>query len=90
VTFMEWNIDDKRINQKYVGNEAYIIKNGEISGIAKHPSIELSTFEIFSKIDAVGKNIEFHPATCGKSEPMQDMEVYTGGANIRLRNVRIK
>ncbi|MEM1513563.1 MAG: TldD/PmbA family protein [Candidatus Thermoplasmatota archaeon] len=90
VTFMEWNIDDKRINQKYVGNEAYIIKNGEISGIAKHPSIELSTFEIFSKIDAVGKKIEFYPATCGKSEPIQDMEVFTGGANIRLRNVRIK
>ncbi|MBC7081787.1 MAG: TldD/PmbA family protein [Thermoplasmatales archaeon] len=90
VTFMEWNIDDKRINQKYVGNEAYIIKNGEISGIAKHPCIEISTFDIFSKIDAIDKRLEFHPATCGKSEPMQDMEVSVGGANIRLRDVRIK
>ncbi|MBC7129116.1 MAG: TldD/PmbA family protein [Thermoplasmatales archaeon] len=90
ITFMEWNIDDRRINQKYVGNEAYTIKNGEIAGIAKHPCIELSTFEIFSKIDAVGKNIEFHPATCGKSEPIQDIEVSTGGADIRIRDIRIK
>ncbi len=90
VTFMEWNIDDNRINQKYVGNEAYIIKNGELSGIAKHPCIEISTFDIFSKIDAIGKKLEFHPATCGKSEPMQDMEVSIGGADIRLKNVRIK
>src|SRR3989344_2176554 len=26
-SFMEWNIDDKRWQQKYVGNEAYLIEN---------------------------------------------------------------
>ncbi len=89
-TFMEWNIDDKRINQKYVGEEAYIIKNGEIAGIAYHPAIEISTFDFFKKVDAAGKNLEFYPATCGKGDPMQGIEVTTGGVDLRLREVKIK
>ena len=28
-SFTEWNIDDKRMHQRYVGAEAYIIKNGK-------------------------------------------------------------
>ncbi len=90
VTFMEWNIDDMRVNQKYVGEEAYIIENGDIVGIAKHPAIEISTFDFFKKVDAAGKNLEFYPATCGKGDPMQGIEVSTGGVDLRLRNVVIK
>ncbi len=89
-TFMEWNIDDKRINQKYVGQEAYIIKKGDIAGIAYHPAIEISTFDLFKKVDAVGKNLEFYPAICGKGEPMQDIEVSTGGVDLRVRGMKIK
>jgi len=89
-TFMEWNIDDMRINQKYVGQEAYIIKNGEINGIAYHPAIEISTFDFYRKVDAAGKKLEFYPATCGKGEPMQGIEVSTGGVDLRLRDVAIK
>lgn len=89
-TFMEWNIDDTRQNQKYVGQEAYIIRKGEMEGIARHPAIEISTFDFYKKVDAVGKNLEFYPATCGKGDPMQGIEVSTGGADIRLRNVKIK
>ncbi len=89
-TYMEWNIDDTRINQKYVGEEAYIIKKGEICGIAYHPSIEISTFEFYKKVDAAGKKLEFYPATCGKGDPMQGIEVSTGGVDLRVRNVRIK
>src|SRR3989344_2020543 len=29
--FMEWNIDDKRFNQKYVGADAYLIENGKVT-----------------------------------------------------------
>ncbi len=90
VTYMEWNIDDKRINQKYVGEEAYIIRNGEIDGIAYHPAIEITTFDFYKKVDGVGKNLQFYPATCGKGEPMQGIEVSTGGVDIRLRDVSIK
>ncbi|RLF47274.1 MAG: TldD/PmbA family protein [Thermoplasmata archaeon] len=90
VTFMEWNIDDKRINQKYVGEEAYIIKNGRIEGIAYHPAIEISTFDFYRKVDAAGKELQFYPATCGKGDPMQGIEVSTGGVDLRLRNMAIK
>jgi len=90
VTYMEWNIDDVRINQKYVGEEAYIIRNGEIDGIAYHPSIEISTFEFYKKADAAGEKLLFYPATCGKGDPMQGIEVSIGGVDIRIRDVRIK
>jgi TldD protein len=89
VTFMEWNIDDRRVNQNYVGEEAYLIKNGEIAGIAKHPKLEISTFEFYRKIDAAGTNLAFYPATCGKGDPMQGIEVTTGGVDLRLRDVRL-
>lgn len=89
-TFMEWNIDDMRLNQKYVGEEAYLIKNGEIGGIAYHPAIEISTYEFYKKVDGAGKELEFYPATCGKGDPMQGIEVSTGGVDLRIRDVVIK
>lgn len=89
VTFMEWNIDDRRENQKYVGQEAYHIKNGELSNIVVHPRIEISTLEFYKKVDAAGKNLFFYPATCGKGDPMQGIPVSTGGVDLRLRDVRI-
>ncbi|HDN50734.1 MAG TPA: TldD/PmbA family protein, partial [Thermoplasmatales archaeon] len=90
VTFMEWNIDDRRVNQKYVGEEAYLIKNGEIGGIATHPAIEISTFDFYRKVDAAGKELSFYPATCGKGDPMQGIEVSTGGVDLRLRDMVIR
>ncbi len=89
-TYVEWNIDDRRYNQKYVGEEAYIIKNGEISGIAYHPIIEMTTPKLYNSIDAVGKELKFYPATCGKGDPMQGVPVTTGGVDLRLRGVKIK
>ena len=89
-TFMEWNIDDNRMNQKYVGEEAYIIRKGEIAGIAYHPVIEISTFDFYRKVDAAGKELQFYPATCGKGDPMQGIEVSTGGVDLRVRDVIIK
>lgn len=89
-TYMEWNIDDRRYNQKYVGEEAYIIKNGEIAGIAYHPAIEFTTPFFYRNIDAMGKNLEFHAATCGKGDPMQGIAVTTGGVDIKIKNMVIK
>ena len=33
----------RRINQKYVGSEAYIIENGNLTGPAASPTIEITT-----------------------------------------------
>ncbi|MCR8433499.1 MAG: TldD/PmbA family protein [Candidatus Korarchaeota archaeon] len=88
-TFGEWNIDDRRYNQIYVGQEAYIIENGEIKEPVWRPVLEITTPRYYASIDAVDKNLAFQPATCGKGDPSQGVPVFTGGPNVRLRNVRI-
>ncbi|MAG47474.1 TldD-like protein [archaeon] len=89
-SFTEWNIDDKRWNQKYVGSEAYLIKNGEIAYPLIRPTIEITTPSLYGSIDAIGKNFELHSASCGKGEPMQGLPVSLGGPSIRIRNITIK
>jgi TldD protein len=88
--FNEWNIDDRRYNQKYVGREAYMIENGEISTPVRAPVLEITTPGFWSSVVAVGKKMEFFGGSCGKGDPMQGMEVDMGGPMILLRNVLIK
>lgn len=87
-SFMEWNIDDKRFSQKYTGDEAYLIENGEITKPVKHPSIEITTPKLWSSVDMVANNLQFFAASCGKGEPQQGIPVFTGGPSIRLRKIR--
>ena len=91
-SFTEWNIDDKRLQSKYVGQEAYLIKNGEVTDtLVLKPALEISSPGLFQSIDAQGKSttIEWQGAFCGKSEPGQGCPVWTGGPFIRSRNVRL-
>ena len=87
--FMEWNIDDRRYNQRYVGLEAYLIENGEITTPIRNPILEVTTPGLYGSVDAVGKEMEFAGATCGKGDPMQGAPVWTGGPPIRLRQIRL-
>ncbi len=89
-SFTEWNIDDKRFNQRYVGREAYWIENGELKHPLARPVIETTTQIFWSSVDGVSKRVEYDAATCGKGDPMQGMPVYTGGPIIRLRGVHVK
>ena len=91
-SFTEWNIDDKRLQSKYVGQEAYLIKNGEVTNsMILKPALEISSPGLFGSIDAQGKleSLEWQGAFCGKSEPGQGCPVWTGGPFVRLRNVRL-
>ncbi|MBI4095910.1 MAG: TldD/PmbA family protein [DPANN group archaeon] len=88
-SFMEWNIDDKRYNNRYVGSECYLIENGEIKLPVRNPIIELTTPALYGAIDALADNTEFHAASCGKGEPMQAIPVTHGGPSIRLRGIRL-
>ncbi len=88
-SFMEWNIDDKRWNQRYVGLEAYMIEDGKVTVPVRNPVIEITTEKLFSSIDAVGRDLDFTAATCGKGDPMQGVPVYTGGPSVRMRRIRI-
>jgi len=89
-SFTEWNIDDRRFNQRYVGRESYLIEDGEIGPPVARPTIEMTTEGFWSAVDAVSEKLEFRAATCGKSEPSQGVPVYTGGPAIRLREVFMK
>ena len=88
--FGEWNIDDKRLHQRYVGNECYLIKNSKIKEPVRSPVLEISTFGFYRAIDAVSNKIEMSAAICGKGEPIQGVNVGLGGPLVRLRNIRLR
>jgi TldD protein len=88
-SFMEWNIDDRRYNQRYVGLEAYLIDNGETTTPVRNPILEVTTPGLYGSVDAVGKGVEFSGATCGKGDPMQGVPVWTGGPPIRLTQIQL-
>lgn len=88
-SFMEWNINDTRYHQRYVGSEAYMIKDGEIHHPIKQPVLELTTPAFYSSIDALSDKVGFYAGNCGKGEPMQGIPVWMGGPMARLRNIRL-
>ncbi|MDA4111998.1 MAG: TldD/PmbA family protein [Thaumarchaeota archaeon] len=87
--FMEWNIDDKRLNQRYVGLESYLIENGELKDAIKDPVLEITTPKYWGSIDARADDLQYTCGTCGKGDPMQGAPVFFGAPHIRLRNVRV-
>jgi TldD protein len=89
-SYTEWNIDDKRYNQKYIGRESYLIENGEIKTMVKRPVLEVTTPAFWSSVDACGKDMLFRAGNCGKGDPIQEMEVLYGGPTTRLRNIQMR
>jgi len=87
--FMEWNIDDRRFNQRYVGLEAYQLENGKLKERVRNPILEMTTIGLWSAIDAVGEDLEFKAGYCGKGDPSQAIPVWMGGPHVRLRKVRL-
>ena len=88
--FTEWNIDDIRFNEKYVGKEAYHISNGKIAEQVRRPVIETNTIKFYSAIDAVAREMEFFAGACGKGDPEQAVDVWMGGPHARLRDLYIQ
>ncbi len=88
-SYMEWNIDDERWSQRYIGLEAYLIEGGELKQLIRNPVLEITTKSFYSAIDAVGKDLRFYAGTCGKGEPAQGVPVWLGGPDVRLRNIRL-
>ncbi|MGA1974852.1 MAG: TldD/PmbA family protein [Conexivisphaerales archaeon] len=87
--FMEWNIDDKRLNGRYVGHEAYLIEHGEVKGLVRNPVIEISTPRLWGGVYARGKEMEFGAATCGKGDPQQGAPVWHGGPKFVVKDVKV-
>lgn len=89
-SYMEWNIDDIRWNQKYVGLECYLIENGKLGELITNVPLEITTGFYFKNITAVGKDLKFEPGTCGKGDPMQGVPVWFGSPTIKVSNVVIR
>lgn len=87
--FTEWNIDDKRLNQKYVGCISYMIRNGTLAEPVCAPTLEISTPTLWSSVESAANNLEFHAGTCGKGEPMQGIPVWLGGPSVKLKNIKL-
>ncbi|MDG6901944.1 MAG: TldD/PmbA family protein [Nitrososphaerota archaeon] len=88
-TFTEWNIDDKRLNQRYVALEAYAIEQGELRGLLKYPVLEITTPKLWGSVKARSRHMEFEAATCGKGDPMQGAPVWTGGPETLLAGIKL-
>ncbi len=88
-TFTEWNIDDKRLNQRYVALEAYLVENGEMKGLVKSPVLEITTPRLWGSVKARSRTLEFEAATCGKGDPMQGAPVWTGGPDTLLTRIKL-
>ncbi len=88
-SYMEWNIDDKRFNQKYTGLEAYRIENGELKELVRRPRLEVTTPTFWSSVDACAKDLEFSTGNCGKNDPQDSCPVWFGGPHARLRGIRL-
>ncbi len=88
-SYQEWNIDDKRWNQRYVGVVATRIKDGEEVGLVRNPVIDLTTRGLYSSITAVANDLKFFAGYCGKGDPMQGIPVWFGGPTVLLKNVRV-
>ncbi len=89
-SFTEWNIDDVRYNEKYIGREAYLIENGRIKEPVKRPVLEITTPGFYGAVDAASKDLKFFAGTCGKGDPMQGVDVWMGGPYLRLRNIYLR
>ncbi len=88
-SYMEWNIDDERWSQRYVGLEAYYVRNGELVNLIRNPVLEITTKSFYSRIKGADKELRFYAGTCGKGEPMQGIPVWFGGPNVLLSSIKL-
>jgi len=80
------SIDDKRFRWTVSPQEAYLIKNGELSELYRGAVVMGTASEFFKSIDAVGQNVTILPLTgCGKGDPEQLICVGNGGPTLRSR-----
>ena len=78
------SIDDKRYNWTISAQEAYEIKNGELTTHLRDVALTSTAPKFFKSIDAATKKVEIIPLPgCGKGDPMQSLYVGNGGPYIR-------
>jgi len=78
------SIDDKRYNWTISAQEAYEIKNGELTTHLRDAALTSTAPKFFQSMNAVTEKIEILPLPgCGKGDPMQLLHVGNGGPYVR-------
>lgn len=78
------SIDDKRYNWTISAQEAYEIKNGELTTHLRDVALTSIAPKFFKSLNAATKKVEISPLPgCGKGDPMQALYVGNGGPYLR-------
>jgi len=78
------SIDDQRFNWTISAQEAYEIKNGEITTHLRDAALTSTAPKFFKSVDAATKKKIIVPLPgCGKGDPMQGLYVGNGGPYLR-------
>jgi TldD protein len=78
------SIDDKRYNWTISAQEAYEIKDGELTTHLRDVALTSIAPKFFKSINAASKKVEIEPLPgCGKGDPMQGLYVGNGGPCLR-------
>ncbi|MHA2395723.1 MAG: TldD/PmbA family protein, partial [Candidatus Thorarchaeota archaeon] len=71
----------------FQASHGYLIENGEKGTMVRELSLAGNILEVLAKVDAIGKDFELEPGSCGKDG--QDVPTMTGGPHARIRQVPV-
>jgi TldD protein len=71
----------------FQASHGYLIEGGELGPMVRDVSLAGNILEVLSKIDAIGKDLEFDAGSCGKDG--QSVPTMTGGPHARIRAVPV-
>jgi TldD protein len=82
-------VDPARGVFQFRPDRARLIVRGELGSPVRAPSLSGSTMEILGNIEALGRDLRFHPGGCGKGAPAQIIPAGSGAPHVRLRRATI-
>jgi TldD protein len=87
-----WSIDDKRWNFQFGTEIGWLIENGKITKMVKHPTYTGITPEFWGGCEGIASEKEWEvwgTPHCGKGQPMQVARVGHGVSYAKFSNVRV-
>ena len=82
-------VDPARGVFQFRPDRARLIEKGELGRPVRAPSLSGSILEILGSIDALGRDLRFHPGGCGKGSPLQIIPAGSGAPHVRLKRATI-
>ena len=89
-TNRSWSIDNYRRNFHFGTEVGWLIRNGKLREMVKHPNYQGETVAFWNSCDMVGSEpMMFGVSNCGKGQPGQSMYCGHPTPPARFRNVRV-